>query len=191
MSIFKIEIIKQKMLLYFNFQNGEFMSTLTVADAPPIPALPRFVNSASSVIVDLFLEKALPYPICGAALGYFYDKPITFSLCSTTQMVIWNYLTPYTIGLLFINKHSNFSSNLIGHTLTYGTGILGSYYLTKKLLEVIPQRVAGQERIVKENEKPFLIRQAVYLSVASLSPLLVLRAALSVTGALLNLMKKS
>lgn len=79
---------------------------------------------------------------------------------------------------------------MVDHTLTYGTGILGSYYLTKKLLEVIAQRVAGQEKIAKENEKPFLIRQAVYLSVVSFSPLLVLGATSFTISTLVKLVKK-
>ncbi len=139
------------------------MSTLTVEAAPPaIPVLPRVVNSASSVLADLLVEKALPYPIIGAVVGSFYDKTITFSLCSSMQMLIWHYLTPYTIGLLFINKHSDFSSCLIGKTLTYGTGILGSYFLTKKMMELIPKHTSFvKEKIEEENKKPFLIRQAV------------------------------
>lgn len=143
------------------------MSTLTVADVPPIPALPR-LNSASPVLVNSFFDKALPYPICGAALGYFHEKTITFALCSTLQGLIWSYLTPYTIGSLFINKHSNGPSKLIGHALTYATGILGSYYLTKNLTERIAQHFPSAVMIAEENKKPLLMRHAVYLSTLSI-----------------------
>lgn len=169
------------------------MSALTVEATPPaIPVLPRVVNSASEVLVNLFCDKALPYPISSAILGFFYGKTITFTLCSTAQMVIWHYLTPYTIELLFINKHSNWSSRFIGKTLTYGTGILGSYYLAEKVIKLIPNYISwGKERIEEENKKPFLIRQAVYISFATYLPITIVNVALIFATMLLTLKNRA
>jgi hypothetical protein len=147
------------------------MSALTVeANPQAIPILPRLLNSASSALVHLFMDKALPYPICGAVVGSFYDKPVTFGLCSSIQMLIWHYVTPYTIELVFINKYSNSSSWLIGKTLTYGTGILGSYYLTKKLTGLIAHYFPSQKMITEENKEPFLKKYAVYSSFVAHAP---------------------
>jgi hypothetical protein len=169
------------------------MSTLTVEATPPaIPVLSRVVNSASEVLTNLFFDKALPYPICSAVLGSFYGKTITFTLCSTAQMLIWNYLTPYTIELLFINKHSNGSSRFIGKTLTYGTGILGSYYLTEKVMKLIPTHISwGKERVEEENKKPFSIMQAVYMSGATYIPITIVNGALLFLTVLLKFKKQS
>jgi hypothetical protein len=175
------------MLLYFNFNKGKPMATTTpVSQQTPIPALPRLVNSASSVLVKLFWDKALPYPISGAALGYFHEKTITFALCSTMQGLIWNYLTPYTIDALFRNKYSNSSSKVIGDALTYATGILGSYYLTKNLTERIAQHFPSAVKIAEENKKPFLKRHAVYLSLAPLASYASLLAVSTATYATLS-----
>ena len=147
------------------------MSNLAVpANQPTIPVLTSFVNSASPPLVNLFFTTVLPYPITGAALGYFFEKPITFALCSSMQALIWQYFTPYTVDLLFDNNHSNFSSKLIGATLTYSTGILGSYYLTKYLTPKIAQRFPSVEQLAEENKKPLLKRYVICLSFATWAP---------------------
>jgi len=140
------------------------VTTLPVSQQTTVPILPSLVNSASSALVGLFFAKLLPYPISGAALGYLKGKTITFTLCSTIQCLIWNYLTPYTIDAIFYNKNSNGSSKLIGGSLTYAAGIFGSYYLTKSLTPLIAQRFPSVEAIKEESKEPFLKRHAVYLS---------------------------
>lgn len=140
------------------------VTTLPVSQQTPVPVLPNLVNSASSALLDLFLAKLLPYPIGGAAMGYLKGKKITFTLCSTMQCLIWNYLTPYTTDAIFYNKYSNGSSKLIGLGIAYAAGIFGSYYLTKGLTQLIAQRLPSVEAIKEENKEPFRKRHAVYLS---------------------------